>query len=1217
MLGTEHFIARWPSRNVDYFKLVSKSASLFLSPEAPYLPPNFLFPSSVSAFTAPLSPYSPASSAATEHEEMARIKRPPKSITLKPRKCELCHLNRQSGNKPKSPVEKEEYFIDHDGTLTIKNGVCPRRLAIRLFTEVSKSGPKYEELLGNNIVKFLLNLQQIIDRHQALCPDEDKSHLLIASNVLKMYVTGSYPPVKERSSKSHDRHLNIVESAGNVPENVFSHLMSRMYHSVDDSSPIPDQTLKQGSHSTRLLSQSQQNLSGRLSPSVVHEASTLMDFEGSKGAASDKCSSEASSRVASPAPSLSSLTSGLSNTKRGTKILPVSSTDGQTRYMCPVCSLELSNDHELTVHIRSHNQTGQQSTPNTCTICKKTLSSQSSLDRHMLVHSGERPFKCKICDMSFTTNGNMHRHARIHEKNSMMSAKPHPGRKPSEAKQPAKKETPLVSAIIAGSPSMVNQPQFPGFFQEVNKPNFLDYYRNFVHPAYPTFAPPWYPDSSRYPFLMMEDVPPEILMPKRPRLSENVREPSPDLRSPMTYPCNVCSIVFTNQFYLDKHMEEHVIVDHHLEAEAGAACKTCKTVAKSEQSLLLHIMTHHKKEESLAEPDIKPGKKSPSSPSQSSSSSTIVSNNNVNISGSNTGFQELGFASFTCRKFPLIAKAFCESNPKVKGSKQPVFKCNECSKEFPVEGAKDLHEASHIHEEYTKCPKCDCHFTESSRLQEHMLKHVADVKFEQILDKSGLVLDNLSQNHFLAQFGLMPKEDNDDMASHEHNGEDDIKCEPASEDMKLSMTDDDEDDNDSLSSTHFLSAPSAKSRPLMSSSPYDSESEHDSLMPPTFPCKYCDKVLTSQQELKSHENSHKNFSQLQCRVCSYTSTDKSSLLRHMRTHSGERPFKCGICAYSFTTKANCERHMKQKHGLEKDQLLDNLVYNEYVINSKSDFPSSSKMHGGSSGTSQCKVCKVEFQQKQALELHMQSSPKCRLAFLCTLCMVCSHYYFLRSSSLSNSSFSLITCNDLELIHGLYAIFHSYESDEIPQRPFKSKSSAFNHILTVHPEVPSNLQDGYIIPSENLLSTHSIPALASPPPAHSKTPALSPYNLPLLDDLIHHHDKMSTHNVKPAVGLFHNKRLRLDVESADRPLDFSKPETKKVFEPSSHQRTLSGSFSEDDQLSEDVPIDLTVQRPSGSLSCRKSLNIRNQVDKSENGFMFTELLYKNGIHLRNP
>ena len=71
----------------------------------------------------------------------------------------------------------------------------------------------------------------------------------------------------------------------------------------------------------------------------------------------------------------------------------------------------MDSQHTFTVHIRQHNPTDHS---HTCSICSKTLSSASSLDRHMLIHSGERPFKCRICGMAFTTNGNMHRHMRTH-----------------------------------------------------------------------------------------------------------------------------------------------------------------------------------------------------------------------------------------------------------------------------------------------------------------------------------------------------------------------------------------------------------------------------------------------------------------------------------------------------------------------------------------------------------------------------------------------------------------------------------------------------------------------------------------------------------------------------------------------------------------------------------------------------------------------------------
>uniref|UniRef100_A0A8B9Q860 Ras-responsive element-binding protein 1 n=1 Tax=Apteryx owenii TaxID=8824 RepID=A0A8B9Q860_APTOW len=97
----------------------------------------------------------------------------------------------------------------------------------------------------------------------------------------------------------------------------------------------------------------------------------------------------------------------------------------KSSYTCPLCEKICTTQHQLTMHIRQHN-TDTGGTDHSCSICGKSLSSASSLDRHMLVHSGERPYKCSVCGQSFTTNGNMHRHMKIHEKdpNSMASSTP-------------------------------------------------------------------------------------------------------------------------------------------------------------------------------------------------------------------------------------------------------------------------------------------------------------------------------------------------------------------------------------------------------------------------------------------------------------------------------------------------------------------------------------------------------------------------------------------------------------------------------------------------------------------------------------------------------------------------------------------------------------------------------------------------------------------------
>lgn len=56
---------------------------------------------------------------------------------------------------------------------------------------------------------------------------------------------------------------------------------------------------------------------------------------------------------------------------------------------------------------QSPQQQQQQQQMHVCRLCYKLLSSSSSLDRHMLTHSGERPFVCKRCHMTFTTNGKL------------------------------------------------------------------------------------------------------------------------------------------------------------------------------------------------------------------------------------------------------------------------------------------------------------------------------------------------------------------------------------------------------------------------------------------------------------------------------------------------------------------------------------------------------------------------------------------------------------------------------------------------------------------------------------------------------------------------------------------------------------------------------------------------------------------------------------------
>ena len=50
-----------------------------------------------------------------------------------------------------------------------------------------------------------------------------------------------------------------------------------------------------------------------------------------------------------------------------------------------------------------------------CPICQNTFAQGSNLKRHMILHSGEKPYPCDQCDRSFTTAANLKAHRDTHK----------------------------------------------------------------------------------------------------------------------------------------------------------------------------------------------------------------------------------------------------------------------------------------------------------------------------------------------------------------------------------------------------------------------------------------------------------------------------------------------------------------------------------------------------------------------------------------------------------------------------------------------------------------------------------------------------------------------------------------------------------------------------------------------------------------------------------
>ena len=136
----------------------------------------------------------------------------------------------------------------------------------------------------------------------------------------------------------------------------------------------------------------------------------------------------------------------------------------------------------------------------------------------------------------------------------------------------------------------------------------------------------------------------------------------------------------------------------------------------------------------------------------------------------------------------------------------------------------------------------------------------------------------------------------------------------------------------------------------------------------TFICGVCGKVLKSRDNLRQHENRHKNVGKYTCETCGKASFSRANAEMHAASHKEEKPFSCVNCGKKFASQIYLNRHIQKEMGLWKKFTCGSC---DQKFNKKSDLQDHLSTHT-QTARHRCPKCEKLFRYSSGLSRHRTS-----------------------------------------------------------------------------------------------------------------------------------------------------------------------------------------------------------------------------------------------------